>query len=255
MLRSRLWPVQRDRLAWRPPIRAAPPEALRARSRPRWGRQALRVRSDPSPLHGSPREQARSWNTVHSAKRVEACGPLSVIPRGTHSLLFINDAQDEERALTSELDLSSRVLVRLAAPPLQPCERIHSRTSMRTQPSMFSDSRCASILFAVVYATHAGVPVLGQHPRVSRHGSMWGASSRPSGSLRAVLNIPAFGSAASRAGARRSMLTFLTQCDRFGWCWGAQRICPSVVDRRCSFQARLERPPKEALAPVLRGPR
>lgn len=53
-----------------------------------------------------------------------------------------------------------------------------------------------SVLFALVNANHAGIPGLGRHPRVSRHGRHVGLLFAPFWGLAAVLNLLAFARAA-----------------------------------------------------------
>lgn len=50
----------------------------------------------------------------------------------------------------------------------------------------------ASVLFTLVNANHAGVPLLGNHPRVSRHGEHVGMLFAPFRAASSALNIPAF---------------------------------------------------------------
>ncbi|MCB9529139.1 MAG: hypothetical protein H6701_12295 [Myxococcales bacterium] len=52
-----------------------------------------------------------------------------------------------------------------------------------------------SILFALVNANHAGVPGLGRHPRVSRHGRNVGILFAPFWAASAAFNLMAFGGA------------------------------------------------------------
>ncbi len=54
-----------------------------------------------------------------------------------------------------------------------------------------------SVLFALVNANHAGIPGLGQHPRVSRHGRHVGMVFAPFWVGAAVLNILAFATAST----------------------------------------------------------
>lgn len=54
-----------------------------------------------------------------------------------------------------------------------------------------------SVLFALVNANHAGVPGLGHHPRVCRHGRHVGIVFAPFWTGAAVLNILAFANAAA----------------------------------------------------------
>ncbi len=49
-----------------------------------------------------------------------------------------------------------------------------------------------SVLFALVNANHAGLPGLGRHPRVSRHGRHVGLLFAPFWAAAAVLNVLAF---------------------------------------------------------------
>jgi len=52
-----------------------------------------------------------------------------------------------------------------------------------------------SLLFALVNANHAGIPELGEHPRVSRHGRNVGILFAPVWAVSAVLNLWAFAGA------------------------------------------------------------
>lgn len=49
-----------------------------------------------------------------------------------------------------------------------------------------------SVLFTVVNANHAGIPLLGHHPRVSRHGKHVGIVFAPFWAFAAGLNVVAF---------------------------------------------------------------
>jgi hypothetical protein len=52
-----------------------------------------------------------------------------------------------------------------------------------------------SVLFLIVNANHAGIPGLGSHPRVSRHGRHVGIVFAPFWAVAAALNVLAFASA------------------------------------------------------------
>lgn len=54
-----------------------------------------------------------------------------------------------------------------------------------------------SVLFTLVNANHAGVPMLGKHPRVSRHGKHVGLLFTPFWMVASVLNLLAFTSGAT----------------------------------------------------------